>query len=198
LGVKKTSLTGRSAASDVVLLGTGPGQGLIEMYHEGFAPCNTSTIKKSGGIMDKQEMRDRLEALPKYIQRWLLVDRNQVQEGVIQTVLDAFRAVESPEPREGVETGLDFLGVLKEEGSNNGLWQLSMDLLDSEISSAVAALYEDDQVALLLPWVDDLDGLATDRDAKEWADILRQRLDAEWAPVLRSLVMDRVTTIDRW
>ncbi len=127
--------------------------------------------------MDKQEMRDRLEALPKYIQRWLLVERNQVQEGVIQTVLDAFRAVESPEPREGVETGLDFLGVLKEEGSNNGLWQLSMDLLDSEISSAVAALYEDDQVALLLPWVDDLDGFGTDQDAKDWAMILRQRCD---------------------
>lgn len=147
--------------------------------------------------MDKQEMRDRLEALPKYIQRWLLVDRNQVKEGVIQTVLDAFRAVESPEMREGVETGLDFLGVLKSEGGDNGLWQMGMDQLDSEISSAVAALYEDDQVALLLPWVDDLEGLATDRDAKEWADILRQRLDAEWAPVLRSLVLDRVTTIDR-
>ena len=148
--------------------------------------------------MDKQEMRDKLEALPKHIQRWLLVDRNQVKEGVIQTVLDAFKAVESPEIREGVETGLDFLGVLKSEGGDNGLWQMGMDQLDSEISSAVAALYEDDQVALLLPWVDDLDGLATDRDAKEWANILRQRCDAEWAPVLRSLVMTRVTTIDRW
>ena len=148
--------------------------------------------------MDKQEMRERLEALPKHIQRWLLVDRNQVKEGVIQTVLTAFRAVESPELREGMETGLDFLGVLKEEGGDNGLWQMGMDQLDSEISSAVAALYEDDQVGLLLPWVDDLDGLATDRDAKEWVDIMRQRLDAEWAPVLRSLVLDRVTTIDRF
>lgn len=148
--------------------------------------------------MDSDELRERLEALPKHIQRWLLVDRNQVKEGVIQTVLTAFRSVESPVMREGVETGLDFLGVLKEEGGDNGLWQMGMDQLDSEISSAVAALYEDDQVALLLPWVDDLEGLATDRDAKEWADILRQRLDAEWAPVLRSLVLDRVITIDRW
>jgi len=148
--------------------------------------------------MDKQELRDKLEALPKHIQRWLLVDRTQVQEGVIQTVLDAFRSVESPEPREGVNTGLDYLGVLKEEGSNNGLWQMGMDQLDSEIFSAVAALDDDEQVSLLLPWVDDLDGLATDRDAKDWANILRQRLDHEWAPVLRDLVMDRVTTISRW
>jgi hypothetical protein len=147
--------------------------------------------------MDKQELRDKLEALPKHIQRWLRVDRNQVQEGVIQTVLSAFEALESPEPREGVNTGLDFLGVLKSEGGDNGLWQMSMDQLDSEIFSAVAALDDDEQVSLLLPWVDDLDGLATDRDAKDWANILRQRLDHEWATVLRNLVLSRVTTISR-
>ena len=91
-----------------------------------------------------------------------------------------------------------FHEIAKEEGSNNGLWQLSMDLLDSEIFSAVAALYEDDQVALLLPWVDDLDGFGTDQDAKDWAMILRQRLDHEWAPVLRDLVLSRVPTISKW
>ena len=148
--------------------------------------------------MDRQEMRDKLEALPKHIQRWLLVDRNKVKEGVIQTVLDAFRAVESPEMREGVETGLDFLGVLKEEGGDNGLWQMGMDQLDGEIFSAVADLDDDEQVSLLLPWVDDLDGFGTDQDASDWAMILRQRCDDEWAPVLRSLVLQRVTTISRW
>ena len=148
--------------------------------------------------MDSDELRERLEALPKHIQRWLRVDRNQVREGVIQTVLEAFRAVESPEMREGVNTGLDFLGVLKEEGGDNALWQMGMDQLDSEIFSAVAALDDDEQVALLLPWVDDLDGFGTDQDAKDWAMILRQRCDDEWAPVLRSLVMTRVTTISRW
>jgi hypothetical protein len=147
--------------------------------------------------MDKQEMRDKLEALPKHIQRWIRVDRNQVQEGVIQTVLDAFRVVESPEPREGVETGLDFLGVLKEEGGDNGLWQMGMDQLDSEILSAVAALDDDEQVSLLLPSVDDLDGFGTDQDASNWAMILRQRCDDEWAPVLRGLVMGRVPSISR-
>ena len=147
--------------------------------------------------MDKQELRDKLEALPKYIQRWIRVDRNQVQEGVIQTVLSAFEAVESPEPREGVNTGLDFLGVLKSEGGDNGLWQMGMDQLDSEIFSAVAALDDDEQVSLLLTWVDDLDGFGTDQDASNWAMILRQRCDDEWAPVLRDLVMDRVTTISR-
>ena len=148
--------------------------------------------------MDSDELRERLEALPKHIQRWLRVDRNQVREGVIQTVHEAFRAVESPEMREGVNTGLDFLGVLKSEGGDNGLWQMGMDQLDSEIFSAVAALDDDEQVALLLPWVDDLDGFGTDQDAKDWAMILRQRCDDEWAPVLRSLVMTRVPTIIRW
>ena len=141
---------------------------------------------------------DLLIALPKHIQRWLRVDRNQVCEGVIQAVLGVFAALPSPDEREGVTTGLDFLGLLKSEGGDNALWQMGMDQLDSEVYSAVAALDDDDQVALLLPWVDDLDGLATDWDAKEWANILRQRLDAEWAPVLRSLLLDRVTMCDRW
>lgn len=141
--------------------------------------------------MDKQEMRDKLEELPKYIQRWLLVDRNQVKEGVIQAVLGIFAAQPSPDERENVITGLDFLGLLKSEGGDNALWQVGMDQLDSEIYSAVAALDDDDQVALLLPWVDDLDGLATDCDADQWAGYLR-RCDDEWRPVLRRLVMDRI------
>lgn len=142
--------------------------------------------------MDKEELWDRLNALPKHIQKWLQIDRNQVRESVIQTVLNAFAAVDSPEEREGVVTGLDFLGVLKSEGGDNALWHLSMDQIDLEGFSAVDALDPDEQVVLLLPWVDDLDFLATDRDAEEWAYVLRHLCDAEWAPVLRDLVMDRV------
>lgn len=141
--------------------------------------------------MDADELRERLNALPGHIQRWLRVDRNQVCEGVIQAVLGIFAALPSPDEREGVTIGLDFLRLLKQEGGDNALWQVGMDQLDSEIYSAVAALDDDDQVALLLPWVDDLDELATDCDADQWAGYLR-RCDDEWRPVLRRLVMDRV------
>lgn len=108
------------------------------------------------------------------------------------TVLGQFAMAESPDQREGVVTGLDFLRLLKQEGGDNALWQVGMDQVDSEIYSAVAALADDEQVALLLPWVDDLDGMA-EHDGEEWADILRQQLDHEWGPVLRRLVMDRVS-----
>ena len=135
---------------------------------------------------------DRLNALPEHIQRWLRVDRNQVLEGVIQAVLRIFEELPSPDEREGVTTGLDYLRLLKQEGRDNALWQVGMDQLDSEVYSTVAAQEDDEQVALLLPWVDDLDGLATDREADEWAYVLRQQLDHEWRPVLCRLVMDRI------
>ncbi len=142
--------------------------------------------------MDADELRERLNALPGHIQRWLRVDRNQVCEGVIQAVLGVFAALPSPDEREGVTTGLDFLRLLKTEGGDNALWQVGMDQLDSEVYSAVAALDDDDQVALLLPWVDDLDELATDREADEWAYALRVLCDHEWRPVLCRLVLDRI------
>lgn len=142
--------------------------------------------------MDADELSDRLTALPSHIQRWLRVDRNQVCGEVIQTVLDAFTATPSPEEREGIETGLDFLGVLKSEGSDNALWQVGMDQLESEIYSAVAALDEDEQVALLLPWVDDLDDLGTDVPPEDWGDCLRRSCEYEWVPVLRRLVMAKL------
>lgn len=134
---------------------------------------------------------DLLISMPAHIQRWLRVDRNHVCEGVIQAVLWVFAALPSPDEREGVTTGLDFLSLIKTEGGDNALWQMGMDQLDSEVYSAVAALNDDHQVALLLPWVDDLDELATDCDADQWAGYLR-RCDDEWRPVLRRLVMDRV------
>lgn len=142
--------------------------------------------------LDKEELWDRLTAFPGHIQRWLAVDRQEVMEGVIRGVLGEFAAAESPDQREGVSTGLDFLRLLKQEGGDNVLWQVGMDQLDSEIYSAVAALSDDEQVALLLPWVDDLDGMATERDGEEWADILRQQCDHEWQPVLRRLLMEKI------
>ena len=145
--------------------------------------------------MGEDELWDRLNALPRHIQRWLRVDRNQVLEGVIQAVLRIFEELPSPDEREGVTTGLDFLRLLKSEGGDNALWQMGMEQLDSEVYSAVAALDDDDQVALLLPWVDDLDVLATDREADEWAYALRVLCDHEWRPVLCRLVLDRIVRV---
>lgn len=142
--------------------------------------------------MDADELRERLEALPKHIKRWLRIDRNRVLEGVIQDVLGVFSALPSPDERENVITGLDFLRLLKSEGGDNALWQMGMDQLDSEIYSAVATLDDDEQVSLLLPWVDDLDDLATERDAEEWPYFLRVQCHDEWRQVLCRLVMNRI------
>jgi hypothetical protein len=142
--------------------------------------------------MDAEELWGRLSALPAHIQRWLRVDRAQALEDVIGRTLGAFAAADSPDQREGRANGLDFLRALNAEGGDNPLWQVGMDQLDGEIYSAVAELDGDTQVALLLPWVDDLDGLATDRDADDWAEVLRQQATSEWSPVLRRIVLSRL------
>ncbi len=146
---------------------------------------------------DVDDLCDKLNALPKSIQRWLRVDRKAVMNAIVQRVLDDFEKADSPQIREGVNTGLDFLRLLNSEGGDNGLWQITMDQIDSDIFNAVCALSDDEQVALLLPWVDDLDGLATDRDSSDWAFVLRQRLTYEWEPVLRDLVRSRASDLEK-
>jgi hypothetical protein len=146
---------------------------------------------------DVDDLCDKLNALPKNIQRWLRVDRQAVMDEIVQRVLNEYAKVDSPEIRESVNTGLDFLRLLNSEGGDNGLWQVTMDQIDSDIFSAVCALDADQQVALLLPWVDDLDFLATDSDASEWASVLSQSLTHEWAPVLRNLVMSRASDLEK-
>lgn len=74
--------------------------------------------------MDEDTLRERLTALPSHIQRWLRADRLRIMEGVIGAVLGQFAMAESPDQREGVSTGLDFLRLLKTEGGDNGLWQI--------------------------------------------------------------------------
>lgn len=146
---------------------------------------------------DVDDLCEKLNALPKNIQRWLRIDREAVMNDLVQRVLNEFEKADSPDMREGINTGLDFLRLLNSEGGDHGLWQLTMDQIDSEIFNAVCALDDDEQVALLLPCVDDLDGLATDRDASDWAFVLRQRLTDEWESVLRDLVRSRASDSEK-
>jgi hypothetical protein len=133
-----------------------------------------------------------MQDLTQHIQNWLMVNRDQVREQVIQSVLATFAAVDSPEPREGIHTGLDFLRVLKNEGGDNGLWHLTMEQLDSEIFNAVSNLSAYEQVSLLLPLCDDIEGLSDDHEPTKWAEVLLKHLDNEWQPILRRAVMQKL------
>ena len=84
-----------------------------------------------------------------------------------------------------------FLGVLLQEGGEHGLYDTTIRLLDRMIYKAVADLDDDEQVVLLLPMVD-VEDLATDQDAGEWAKVLRTRLAPEWEDEMRSIVLRRV------
>ena len=144
------------------------------------------------------ELYERLKRLAKDLPDWLCINRDKLLDQVIATVLGNFAAAPSPEQCQGIENGLDFLGLVKSEGSNNGLYQVTMDQLDDEIYSAVANLDADEQVVLLLPLMNgDTNDLATDWDTQEWGTVLRRCSDI-WGNMLHDIVFDQVKWKDRY
>lgn len=137
------------------------------------------------------ELFSRLRLLGSATRTWLQFDRAELKRRVCDKVIAHFRAAPSPEPREGIENGLAFLGFLLQEGSAHGLYDTTIRQLDRMIFKAVAELDGDEQVVLLLPMVD-VEDLATDWDASEWAKVLRTRLVPEWEEEMRAIVLHRV------
>lgn len=145
--------------------------------------------------MNKEDRSDeifgRLRLLGSAVRTWLQFDREELKRRVCDKVIEHFRAVPSPEPREGIENGLAFLGFLLQEGGAHDLYDTTIRHLDRMIFKAVADLDDDEQVVLLLPMVG-VEDLATDWDAGEWAKVLRTRLVSEWEEEMRSIVLCRV------
>jgi len=140
---------------------------------------------------------NRLRTLSAAIPDWLRIDHEALKTCIVEHVLAEYRDLPSPEPIEGIETGLDFLGLLLNEGSDNGLYESTMQQLDSEIYGAVAALNDNEQIVLLLPMEKrDLDELFTDCDIDEWPRLLRRGID--WPELLRDFVLDSVEPKDRY
>lgn len=137
------------------------------------------------------EFFSRLRLLGSATRTWLQFDRAELKRRVCDKVIAHFRAAPPPEPREGIESGLAFLGFLLQEGSAHGLYDTTMRQLDRMTFKAVAELDDDEQAVLLLPMVD-VEDLATDWDASEWAKVLRTRLVPEWEDEMRSIVLHRV------
>lgn len=137
------------------------------------------------------ELFDRLRLLGSATRTWLQFDRAELKRRVCDQVIAHFRAASSPEPREGIENGLEFMVALLQRGGEHGLHDTTIRHLDRVIFKAVSELDDDEQVALLLPMVEAED-LATDWDAGEWANVLRTRLVPEWEEEMRSIVLLRV------
>ena len=142
-------------------------------------------------VNDYNTLLERLRGIVKALPDWMAINRDAIIEQVLSSALNSFRDQSSPEPIEGIETGLDFLGLLLTEGGENGLYEITMEQLDGEIYSAVASLDDDEQIVLLLPVeASDLDDLFADRDINEWPRLLRSGI--EWPAVLRELVLGHV------
>ncbi len=137
----------------------------------------------------------RLHAIVKALPNWMMINREVLMTQVIASVLNNFRAQPSPEPTEGIETGLDFLGLQLTEGGDNGLYETTMNLLDGEIYSAVCGLDNDEQIVLLLPMLDDAEDMARDRDIGEWAKCLRT--GGEWQQSMRQIALNGVEPRER-
>jgi hypothetical protein len=138
-----------------------------------------------------EALLDRLHAIAKALPGWLRTDREELTARIVAQVLDEYRAIPAPEPSGSVETGLDFLGLLLAQGSDHGLYESSMEQLDSDIYSAITALPDDEQIVLLLPFeVDELHDLFADRDIAEWPRFLRA--GQEWPSRMRRVVLNHV------
>lgn len=144
----------------------------------------------------EEDHYNRLKDLARALPRWLEADRQAILDHLSAKVLADYRALPSPEPLEGIETGLGFLGLLLNEGGDNGLYESTMAQLDDDIHRAVASLDADDQIALLLPLeVDDLADLFTDRDIEEWPRLLRAA--SQWPAVMRHIVLSQIEPKER-
>jgi len=138
----------------------------------------------------------RLRALARTLPEWLCIDREALKTRIAEQVLSEYRAMPSPEYADGIETALDFLGLLLTEGGDNGLYHATMERLDSDIYSAVAALDDSEQIVLLIPMeAESLDGLFTDRDVDEWPRLLRSGI--QWLSTLRNFVLSHVEPKDK-
>ena len=143
-----------------------------------------------------EDLYCRLKDLSRALPRWLETDRQALLDGLIAQLLADYRALPSPEPVEGIETGLDFLGLLLTEGGDNGLYEATMAQLDSDLYQAVADLYADDQIALLLPLeADDLEDLFRDRDIEQWPRFLLA--GGQWPETMRHIVLSQIEPKER-
>lgn len=123
----------------------------------------------------------------------------QLKAELVGRVRSSFVAADAPEDIEGIDNGLDYLGLLKGEGSHNGLDQIGMDGVDGAVRHAVCAMPPSDQVALLLPLCarrgsDVIREMVSDPDVRvaNWPEILLRALRAEWTDQLRDEVMATV------
>lgn len=147
---------------------------------------------------NEEVLWNKLHVLVKALPNWFSINRNALMEQLIVQILNKFRAQPSPEIIEGVETGLDFLGLLKTERGDNGLYEFTMELLDREIYNIVTNLDESEQIVLLLPMLsDEIDDLVRDRDIHEWARCLLHIDNSGWQAEIRDAVLDRVESRSR-
>lgn len=144
-----------------------------------------------------EETYERLSALSAATPKWLSVDREILQDRIIADILATYRKIPAPQKFKGIKTGLDFLGLLLTEGSDNGLYELTMEQLESEIYHAVSKLPDDEIIALLLPMEEgDMGDLFTDREIIEWPHFLLQ--GTSWQEKMRKLLLSQVKPKDRY
>ncbi|MDO5057824.1 MAG: hypothetical protein Q4E06_10930 [Lautropia sp.] len=107
-----------------------------------------------------------------------------------------------PSPAGDGRTGFDFLGILKNEGPDNPLHELTMGLLRNDIENIARGLPDIEQIALVYPLVEDLidvDELVHHVHPADWASALRADDGSGlWSERLRERLMnERVQECER-
>lgn len=146
-----------------------------------------------------------LKAIAGALPRMLKVGQEPILQRIIANVHHELADAPAPEEIEGFASALDYMGLLKAEGSDNGLYQLGMDMLDMALRQQLDALPPADQVAVLLPLcgrsrhVDLAEDLVASLDVNvdEWAAVLRTSLWEGWREHLQNAVLATIPSRSR-
>lgn len=107
-----------------------------------------------------------------------------------------------PSPSGDGRSGFDFLGILKHEGDDNTLHELTMGLLRADIESIAKGLPGIEQIALIYPLIEkdiEFDQLVLYVHPDNWADELRTTESYNhWSELMRQRLMnERVLEVER-
>ncbi len=178
-------------------------------YHQGRIDA---VAEFSTGQDEVEQLHARLEAAEEHLEaiagalpRWLKLAQVAITERIVAAVRSELASADAPEEVEGITSALDYMGLLRSEGSDNGLYQLGMDMVDMLIRHQLDALPPPDQVAVLLPLCDRsrsvnlAEDLVANLDVSvdDWAAALRKDLADGWTEQLQDAVLTTIPSRGR-
>lgn len=137
-----------------------------------------------------EELLEQLQDLTQRIPEWTAISRKTIRDRLLRSIASRYSQLPSPEPRENIDNGLDFLKWVLAEGGDYVFYDATLGTLDSDLYMAVKKLDGNDQIILLLGYCDELSlQELSEHPVNDWSKVLLQCY-AEWQYPLRDDFID--------